>query len=459
MLNTIRNKVIQQKDFFKTQQTKNLSYRLSVLKKLRVEITKREKEICNALFADFRKSEFESLVSETQFVLAELSELISNLKNWAEPELVPSSLANFPSTDKIYNEPYGTVLVISPWNYPFQLAMVPLAGAIAAGNTAVVKPSELTPNTSKIISEIIDVVFDTHHVTVFEGGIEISQALLKEKWDYIFFTGSVQVGKIVYKAAAEHLTPVTLELGGKNPCIIDETANIKLAARRIVWGKFLNGGQTCIAPDYILIHPKVKSNFIKALETEITNAYGDNPINSEDFPRIINKKNFERLVNLLINENIVIGGKTNIDQLYISPTIVDAPKLNSELMKGEVFGPILPIITYKNEDDIDQIISSYNKPLSFYIFSKSEVFTEILLSKYSFGGGVINDTISNYVNKNLPFGGVGNSGMGAYHGKMSFDIFSHKKAVVKRGTWLDIPLRYAPYSKKLWFAKLVRKLF
>ena len=455
----IKDKIFQQRAFFKTQQTKDLSYRKSALKKLRSEIFKREKEICNALHKDFRKSEFEALVSETQFVLAELSELIKNLKNWAIPESVLSSLANFPSTDKIYKDPYGSVLVISPWNYPFQLAMVPLAGAIAAGNTVVVKPSELTPNTSKIITEIIGSVFDENHVTSFEGGINVSEKLLKEKWNYIFFTGSVQVGKIIYKAAAEHLTPVTLELGGKNPCIIDETANIKLAARRIAWGKLLNGGQTCIAPDYILIHPNVKSDFLKSLEKEITKAYGDDPIHSDDYPRIINKKNFERLTTMLKGEKIIIGGKTDIDQLYISPTVIDEPKLDSEVMKDEIFGPILPILTYKNDEHIDQIISSYNKPLSFYIFSKRKPFIKTLLSKYSFGGGVINDTISNYVNKNLPFGGVGNSGVGAYHGKMSFDTFSHKKAVVKRGTWLDIPLRYAPYEKKLWFAKIVRKLF
>ena len=449
----------QQKEYFYTQETKSISIRKALLKKLRSEIIRREKEVCNAIFADFKKPEFESLVTETQFVLAEITELIKNIKRWSRPERITPSLANFPSTDKIYKEPYGNVLVISPWNYPFQLAMVPLVAAVAAGNTVVLKPSELTPHTSKIISEIVYAVFNTKHVTVVEGGVEVSQALLKERWDYIFFTGSVEVGRIVYKAAAEHLTPVTLELGGKNPCIIDETANIPLAARRIAWGKFINAGQTCIAPDYILIHPKIKFDFLQALKDEIKKAYGNDPALSKDFSRIINKKNFERLCNMLANETIIIGGDTNIDQLYISPTVIDEPAMNSEIMKGEIFGPLLPVIAYEDEDHIDEIISLYDKPLSLYIFSNQKQFIKKMIGKYSFGGGVINDTLINFGNNNLPFGGVGNSGIGAYHGKRSFDTFSHHKPMVKRGNWLDINLRYAPYDKKMWFARWVRKVF
>src|SRR5690606_2568844 len=285
-VNMIKGILEQQREYFHTQETKSISSRKALLKKLKGEIIRREKEVCNALYADFKKPEFESLVTETQFVLAEITELIKNIKRWSKPERIAPSLANFPSTDKIYKEPYGNVLVISPWNYPFQLAMVPLAAAVAAGNTVVLKPSELTPHTSKIISEIVHAVFNTKHVTVVEGGVEVAQALLKERWDYIFFTGSVEVGRIVYKAAAEHLTPVTLELGGKNPCIIDETANIPLAARRIAWGKFINAGQTCIAPDYILIHPKIKFDFLQALKDEIKKAYGNDPALSKDFSRI-----------------------------------------------------------------------------------------------------------------------------------------------------------------------------
>ena len=449
----------QQREYFNTQVTKPVSLRKAQLKKLRNEIIRREKEVCNALYADFKKPEFESLVTETQFVLAEITELIKNIKRWSKPERIAPSLVNFPSTDKIYKEPYGNVLVISPWNYPFQLAMAPLAAAVAAGNTVVLKPSELTPHTSKIISEIIRTVFNTDHVTAVEGGVETSQALLKESWDYIFFTGSVEVGKIVYKAAAEYLTPVTLELGGKNPCIIDETANIPLAARRIAWGKFINAGQTCIAPDYILIHPKIKFDFLQALKSEIKKAYGDNPVHSKDFSRIINKKSFERLCHILVNETIIMGGDTNSDLLYISPTVIDEPAMDSGIMKDEIFGPLLPVIAYENEDHIDKIISLYEKPLSLYIFSTQKSFIKKMIDKHSFGGGVINDTLINFSNKDLPFGGVGHSGIGAYHGKRSFDTFSHHKPVVKRGNWLDIKLRYAPYEKKMWFAKWVRRFF
>lgn len=458
-VNLIKGILEQQREYFHTQETKSISSRKALLKKLKREIVRREKEVCNAIYADFKKPEFESLVTETQFVLAEITELIKNMEHWSRPERIAPSLANFPSTDKIYKEPYGNVLVISPWNYPFQLAIIPLAAAVAAGNTVVLKPSELTPHTSKIISEIISTVFNTNYVAVVEGGVEVSQALLKEKWNYIFFTGSVEVGKIVYKAAAEYLTPVTLELGGKNPCIVDETANIQLAARRITWGKFINAGQTCIAPDYILVHPKIKFDFLQALKGEIKKAYGDDPSHSKDFSRIINKKNFDRLCSMLINETIVIGGEFNTDQLYISPTVVDEPTMDSEMMMGEIFGPLLPVIAYEDEDHIDEIISLYDKPLSLYIFSSEKQFIKKMIGKYSFGGGVINDTLINFGNKNLPFGGVGHSGIGAYHGKRSFDTFSHHKPMVKRGNWLDIKLRYAPYEKKLWFARWARKLF
>jgi aldehyde dehydrogenase (NAD+) len=449
----------QQKDFFKSQQTKELDYRKASLKRLREEIAKREKEITNALYEDFRKSEFESVISETAIVLLELDKALKNLHSWAKPLSVTPVLLTFPSTSRIYKEPCGTVLVISPWNYPFLLAISPLIGAVAAGNTVVIKPSELSPHTSKVITTIISNVFDINHVCVVEGDAMVAEKLLKERWDYIFFTGSIGVGKIVAKAAAENLTPVTLELGGKNPCIIDQTANIKLAVRRIVWGKFINGGQTCIAPDYILIHKSVKDDFIANMRNEITHAYGKDPQQSLDYPRIINQRNFDRLQKMIKDENIVMGGITDSRDLYFSPTLIDNPELHSEVMKGEIFGPVLPVIGYTEENELEKIISAYEKPLALYIFSGNRQFKKRMIGKYSFGGGTINDTAVHFGNHRLPFGGVGFSGTGAYHGKYSFDTFSHKKGITHRYNWLDIPVRYAPYKDKLKLLKFFMRWF
>lgn len=448
-----------QKNYFATQQTKNISTRKQLLKKLLSEILKREKDITNGLYLDFKKSEYESVMTETSIVISELKRTIKKIHHWAKPQIVMPAFLNFPSSSKIYKEPYGTVLVISPWNYPYQLAFVPLIGAIAAGNTVVLKPSELTPNTSKITKEILEAVFDKNLVSVVEGGVEVSTELLSQRWDYIFFTGSVQVGKIVAKAAAQFLTPVTLELGGKNPCIIDETANIKLAAKRIVWGKFINGGQTCIAPDYLLIYKSVKEKFVTHFKTEIETAYGNNPENSKDYPRIINQRNFDRLAAMLENETYLVGGKTNREDNYISPTLIDEPSLDSEVMKGEIFGPISPVISYENEEDIEKVIGNYEKPLALYVFTGNKKFANKMIAKYSFGGGTINDTTVHFANHNLPFGGVGESGIGGYHGKQTFDLFSHKKGITKRYNWLDLPVRYAPYKGKLKTLKTFMKLF
>ena len=448
-----------QKNHFSTQQTKDVSNRKKLLKNLLGEITKREKDIINALYLDFKKSEYESVMTETSLVISELKRTIKNIHHWAKPQSVMPSVLNFPSSSKIYKEPYGTVLVIAPWNYPYQLAMVPLIGAISAGNTVVLKPSELTPNTSKISKEILEAVFDKNVVAVVEGSVEVSTELLAQRWDYIFFTGSVQVGKVVAKAAAQFLTPVTLELGGKNPCIIDETANIKLAAKRIVWGKFINGGQTCIAPDYLLIHASVKEKFITHFKAEVENAYGKNPEDSKDYPRIINQRNFDRLAMMLENENCLVGGKTNSEDNYIAPTLIDEPSLDSEVMKGEIFGPISAVISYNNDDDLHKIISNYEKPLALYIFTNKNRFAKKMIASYSFGGGTINDTTVHFANHNLPFGGVGESGIGGYHGKQTFDLFSHKKGIVKHYNWLDLPLRYAPYKGKLKTLKTFMKLF
>jgi aldehyde dehydrogenase (NAD+) len=454
------NELIQsQKSYFITGKTKSIAFRKNSLLTLKKEIIKREQSIIAALHEDFKKPEFESVLSETEIALSELNLTIKNLKSWAKPKRVFPSMLNFPSTDKIYSEPYGNVLIISPWNYPYQLALSPLIGAVAAGNTAIIKPSELTPNTSKILNEIISTVFNSKHVAVIQGDVSVAQQLLAKRWDYIFFTGSVAVGKIVAKAAAEHLTPTTLELGGKSPSIIDETANIKLAAKRIVWGKFLNAGQTCIASDYIVIHKSVKQQFFDNMQSEIEIAYTNNPKQSKDFARIINKRNFNRLSLMLQNETIVIGGKTNASDLYISPTIIDEPNLDSEVMKDEIFGPILPVISYSKEEDINAIISKYDKPLSLYIFSTNKTFTKEMITTYSFGGGAINDTAIHFANHRLPFGGVGHSGIGAYHGKRTFDTFSHKKSIVKKGNWLDLPLRYAPYKGKTKLIKFFFKYF
>ncbi len=448
-----------QVNFFKTQQTKNVKFRKQSLIRLKKQIIKFEDEICDALHQDFKKPKFESLATETQFVLSELQYVLNNLKIWSKPQRTSSNLVNFPSTSRIYSEPYGTVLIISPWNYPFLLSMSPLIGAIAAGNTAVVKPSELTPNTSKVVAKIIANTFPKEYVSTVEGGIAISQELLKQKWNYIFFTGSSRVGKIVYKNAAEHLTPVTLELSGKNPCIVDSTAKVKLAAKRIVWGKFLNAGQTCIATDYVLVHKKVKDEFVSALQKSILKAFGKDIENSKDYARIATSEHYQRLKKMLQDETILFGGVCNDADNFIGPTLIDSPSEDNKVMEGEIFGPILPIIPYETEEDIEKYISRYGKPLGLYVFSTNNKFQKKIITKYSFGGGVINDTVMQITNKSIPFGGVGNSGIGGYHGKHSFDLFSHKKSILKRGNWLDVPLRYPPYTIPINWVKKMKHLF
>ena len=433
----------------------NISYRKEKLKHLLRVVIQYEKEITAALYLDFKKSEFEAVVTETSYVVSELQHTIANLRKWARPQKVFPSLLNFPSSDYILSEPYGKVLIIAPWNYPYQLALCPLIAAISAGNKVVLKPSELTRTTSKIIAKIVGEVFDKDEVSVIEGDAEMATELLSQRWDYIFFTGSVPVGKMVAQAAAVHLTPVTLELGGKNPCIIDYDCPISLTARRIVWGKFLNAGQTCIAPDYLLVHASVKTKLVAALKDELTKAYGENPETSPDYPRIVNEKNWSRLVQMLENEVILAGGIHSKSDCFIAPTLLDEPKLNSSVMKDEIFGPILPIISYENESEIEDIIRSYEKPLSLYVFSNRSHWAKKIMATYSFGGGCINDTIIHFSNNRMPFGGVGHSGMGAYHGKLSFDAFSHQKSIVKKANWLDLPMRYAPYKNKVSLLKKV----
>ena len=455
----VEDLIQKQNDFFASQQTKDINFRKQSLQRLMQEIKDREDAICDALYADFKKPKFEALATETQLVLAELNYAIKNISKWSSPIPVETSWTNFPSKDWIQPEPYGKVLVISPWNYPFMLALTPVVGALAAGNTVLLKPSELSPNTSKIIAEIITKVFPREHVGVVEGGVEVSQELLSKKWEYIFFTWSTRVGQIVYKSAAEHLTPVTLELGGKNPCIVDESAQIKLAAKRIAWGKFINAGQTCLAPDYILVHESVKDLLVEQLKQQIQQFYGENVETSPDFARMATAKHYQELKESLKGQKLLFGGECNDTDQYISPTLVDAPDRQSALMTGEIFGPILPIIPYTTEADLDRYILSHAEPLALYVFSRKGDFQKKIMSRYRFGGGAINDTVIHISNKQLPFGGVGQSGMGAYHGKHSFELFSHHKSVVKRSNWLDVPLRYAPYKIPIRWVKKIRHLF
>ncbi|MES2514245.1 MAG: aldehyde dehydrogenase [Bacteroidota bacterium] len=433
----------------------NVDDRKRSLQKLLSNVSKYEDQIVKALFDDFKKPAFEAVATETSYIISDLKDTIKNIHSLSKPKKVSAGLLNFPSSDYIYYQPYGKVLIIAPWNYPFQLAICPLVAAVAAGNSVVLKPSELTPHTSAIIAKIIAETFDKDHVSVELGDADKSKELLSKRWDYIFFTGSVPVGKEVAKAAAVNLTPVTLELGGKSPCIVDQTAKIGLTAKRIIWGKFINAGQTCIAPDYILVHASAKQKLIDALKYEITNAYGTNIQSSPDFARIINLKNWERLTGYLSSQNILFGGASDKTTLFIEPTLIDQPDLKSDLMQNEIFGPVLPIISYQNDVELNSIIQSYEKPLSLYVFTERMEFADKIISELSFGGGCVNDTLMHIANKNLPFGGVGHSGMGAYHGKTSFETFSHQKSISKKATWLDVPLRYAPYKDKV---TVLRKL-
>ena len=442
-----------QVDFFLKNNPLSIKERIQLLKKLKQEIDSQEDAIIKALKDDFKKPAFETMVTEVVVVYKELDLFIKNLESWSKPEKVSSSLLNFPSSDRIYHRPYGNVLIIAPWNYPFQLAINPLIAAIATGNTVTLKPSELTPNTAALLENIIKKVFTEDQAAVIKGDKEIAQELLDLKWNFIFFTGSVPVGKIVHQAAAKNLTPVTLELGGKNPCLVESTAKIQLTAKRIVWGKFLNAGQTCIAPDYVLVHKSVKPALIKALKEEIIAAYGKNTIDSPDYARIVNQSNFERLKGLIDQEKVEFGGQTDAESNFIAPTLIDEPKLSDKVMESEIFGPILPIISYDQESELSEIIRSYPAPLAFFVFTENKAFAENIMAQFPFGGGVINDVVIHFANEKLPFGGVGNSGIGAYHGKHSFNCFTHQQSVVNHKTWIDIPFRYAPYGNKLTWIK------
>ncbi|WP_077617949.1 aldehyde dehydrogenase [Bacillus sinesaloumensis] len=431
-----------QKAFFRTDKTKNIDFRIDALQKLRMAIINHEKLLVEALRIDLNKAEFEAYTAEIGFVLAELRFTISQLRSWAKPKKVKTPMTHIGSTSYVYSEPYGTALIIAPWNYPFQLAIAPLIGAIAAGNCAVIKPSELTPKTSELLGDLLHNLFPEEYIAVVQGGVTTSQALLNEKFDYIFFTGSVPVGKIVMEAATKNLTPITLELGGKSPCIVHEDANIKLAAKRIAWGKFTNAGQTCIAPDYLYLHKSIKDRFLKQFKETITELYGEQPLHNPDFTHIVSDRHFERLNSFLTNGDIYIGGSTNRDELVIEPTVLTNITWDDPVMEDEIFGPILPVLEYDNLSDVVNEIHRNPKPLAFYIFTEDQSVQQKMLNSVSFGGGCINDTVYHFASPHLPFGGVGISGIGSYHGKGSFDTFSHKKSVLKQTTRFDIPFRY-----------------
>ena len=458
MKDIIKNIINKQRAFFNSKKTFDIQRRKELLKNLKKEIENNEKEIENALFKDLGKSEGESYLTELHFIYSELNIAIKNIDKWVKRKSVRSSLLNFPSSDYIIAQPYGITLHISPWNYPFQLSIAPLIGAIAAGNTVILKPSEYSINTSLVLEKIIDNVFPEDLVKVIQGGPEEANELLNYRWDYIFFTGSLNVGKIVAEKAAKFLTPTTLELGGKNPCIIDETASIKVTAKRIVWGKFINCGQTCIAPDFLIVNEKIKNKLVNEIINQIKHIYGDDAQVSDSYGRIISKKHIDFLSSLLNNENIIYGGKIDSENKYFEPTLVEITDFNSNLMKQEIFGPILPIYKYKDFNEIDEIISRYKDPLALYIFTKKRKFGEKFLNNYSFGGGAINDTVVHIANDRLPFGGVGNSGMGKYHGESTFKTFSHFKPYISKPFWIDVPLRYPPFKKKISFLKKVLKL-
>ncbi len=455
-MNGIKEKIQSQRSFFEKGETKDLGFRIKQLRTLKRAIRENEQMIMDALKKDLNKDPFDAYATEIGIVLEEINYLMKLLPKWAGKKRVRTSLANFLSASYTYAEPYGITLIMSPWNYPFQLAIAPLAGSIAAGNCAIIKPSEYSYHTSEVIEKLIKENFNEQFITVARGGREANKNLLEEKFDYIFFTGSVSVGKVVMEAASKHLTPVTLELGGKSPCIVDETANIDLAAKRIIWGKFINAGQTCVSPDYLMVHRALKNELIAKMKKIVNEFYGATPSQSDDFPKIINEKHFKRLLGLMNNEEILLGGESNEKTLQIAPTIVDHVTWDSPLMQEEIFGPILPVLEFENLNDVISEIIKRPKPLALYFFTTSREREEKVLRDISFGGGCINDTIMHLATTHMPFGGVGDSGMGGYHGKASFDTFSHHKSILKKSNLIDIPLRY-PTHKNLSLLKKIMK--
>lgn len=442
----ISKKIELQKDFFATEKTLPVSFRIAALKKLKAAIVAHQKEIAEALYEDLGKSEFESYMCETGLVLSEITYMIKHVKKFAREKRVSTPIAQFASRSYVKPSPYGVTLIMSPWNYPFLLTIDPLVDALSAGNTAIIKPSAYSPATGKIVQELIEECFDPEYVTVITGGRLENSCLMSQDFDYIFFTGSQAVGKEVMRQAAEFLTPVTLELGGKSPCIVDSSAKIKLTAKRIVFGKYLNCGQTCVAPDFLYCDESIKDELIEAIRNEIIKQFGDDPVNNPAYGKIINKKHFDRLTGLIAGENIFHGGSFASESLKIAPTILTDISWDSPVMQEEIFGPILPVLTFKNIDEAINNIKKRQHPLALYIFSENKKIIRRITACCNYGGGCVNDTIIHLATSNMGFGGVGASGMGSYHGKAGFDTFSHKKSIVDKKTWMDLPMRYQPYK-------------
>ena len=445
----------EQRELFKSQKTKNLNFRKIYLEKLKEVLIKNEDLLYEAIYKDFGKSKFDTFTTEISFVLKDIDYFLKNMNALSKPKRVRTNLANQLGSSKIHSDPLGCTLVIGAWNYPYQLSLSPMVAALAAGNTCILKPSEIAENSMKAMAKIINENFPKEYLFVAEGGVAEVTEILKLKFDKIFFTGSPKVGQIVYEAAAKHLTPVTLELGGKSPAIVTSSANFEVAAKRIVWGKFLNAGQTCVAPDYILVDEKVKDSFLDTLKSYIQK-FNYQP-DSEHYTRIINERNFNRLIKLIDQEKIFFGGKTDSSIQYIEPTILQDVTWDNAVMQEEIFGPILPVLTFKNFNQALLQIAENEKPLSAYLFTNNSEEKENFVSKISFGGGCINDVIMHLSNDYLPFGGVGNSGIGNYHGKFGFEAFSHQKSILERATWGEPDIKYPPYSdKKLnWIKKLL----
>ncbi len=443
----MKNILKKQQDFFASGHTLAVSNRINALKKLKAAILDNQDDILKALKTDLGKSEFEAYMCEVGMVLSELSYMIKHTKKFAKERRVPSPLAQFASRSFTKPSPYGNVLIMSPWNYPFMLTIDPLIDAIAAGNTAIIKPSAYSPATSEVIKKLISKCFKEEYVAVVTGGRKENQALLDMDFDYIFFTGSYAVGKEVMAHASSRLTPITLELGGKSPCIVDSTAKLKLAAKRIVFGKYLNCGQTCVAPDYVLCDEKIANNLIAEIKTEIILQYGKKPLENQDYGKIINQKQYDRISSLIMPEKVIHGGNLDPKALRIEPTVMSNVSFDDPVMQEEIFGPIMPIITYRNINDAVSYINSRPKPLALYIFSENKKTQDMFLSRCNFGGGCINDTIIHLATSNMGFGGVGQSGMGSYHGKQGFLTFSHTKSIVDKKTFMDLPMRYQPYKK------------
>ncbi len=454
----VQKLVQDQKTSYLNGSTRSLKARKGVLIQLKKLISTHEKELCDAINADFGKPYIESYITEIYTVLDEIDYHLKNLSSWMKPVSVGGSIVTFPSKNIIYKQPKGTVLIIGAWNYPVHLSLMPLVGAISAGNTAILKPSELAPNTSSKLKELFDNYFKPEILAVAEGGVEVSSELLSQPFDHIFFTGSTRVGRIVMKAAAENLVPVTLELGGKSPAIVHKDANLEVAANRIWWGKTINAGQTCVAPDYVLIHASLKDAFISASKNVLSSFYQNDYLVDKNYTRIVNNSHFDRLHNLLQKSIVILGGISNKNKRFIEPTLVDA-SWSDDIMKDEIFGPLLPLLTYENEKEIPHLLNKKTSPLALYMFTESKKFQDFIIQNVPFGGGCVNDTISHLGNHNLPFGGVGYSGMGSYHGKYSFDTFSREQGILKKPSWPDPDVRYPPYNetKLNWFKRLFTK--